>query len=73
MMVKVLVYGYATGVFSTRKIKRRLHEDLVLRMLSAGNFPRHPDHLHAVQPGGDHAGGPVLEVAHRQPQQQGHR
>ena len=28
MMVKVLVYGYATGVFSSRKIERRLHEDL---------------------------------------------
>ncbi len=37
MMVKVLVYGYATGVFSSRKIERRLHEDLALRMLAAGN------------------------------------
>jgi len=41
MMVKVLVYGYATGVFSSRKIERRLHEDLAFRMLAAGNFPRH--------------------------------
>ena len=41
MMVKVLVYAYATGVFSSRKIERRLHEDLALRMLAAGNFPRH--------------------------------
>jgi transposase len=41
MMVKVLVYGYATGVFSSRKIERRLHEDLAFRMLGAGNFPRH--------------------------------
>src|SRR3982751_5655851 len=41
MMVKVLVYGYATGVFSSRKIERRLHEDLAFRMLDAGNFPRH--------------------------------
>ena len=41
MMVKVLVYGYATGVFSSRKIERRLHEDLAFRMLSAGNFPKH--------------------------------
>jgi hypothetical protein len=40
-MVKVLVYAYATGVFSSRKIERRLHEDLALRMLAAGNFPRH--------------------------------
>ena len=41
MMVKVLVYGYATGVFSSRKMERRLHEDLAFRMLAAGNFPRH--------------------------------
>ncbi len=41
MMVKLLVYGYATGVFSSRKIERRLHEDLAFRMLAAGNFPRH--------------------------------
>ena len=41
MMVKLLVYGYATGVFSSRKIERRLHEDLAFRMLAAGKFPRH--------------------------------
>ena len=41
MMVKVLVYSYATGVFSSRKIERRLHEDLAFRMLAAGNFPKH--------------------------------
>ena len=41
MMVKVLVFGYATGVFSSRKIERRLHEDLAFRMLGAGNFPKH--------------------------------
>jgi IS5 family transposase len=41
MMVKVLIYGYATGVFSSRKIERRLHEDLAFRMLGAGNFPKH--------------------------------
>jgi len=41
MMVKVLVYGYATGVFSSRKIERRLHEDLAFRLLAAGNFPKH--------------------------------
>ena len=41
MMVKLLVYGYATGVFSSRKLERRLHEDLAFRMLGAGNFPRH--------------------------------
>lgn len=39
MMVKVLVYGYATGVFSSRKMARKLHEDVAFRVLSAGNFP----------------------------------
>ena len=41
LMVKVLVFGYATGVFSSRKIERRLYEDLAFRMLGAGNFPKH--------------------------------
>ena len=41
MLVKLLVYGYATGVFSSRKMERRLHEDLAFRMLGAGNFPKH--------------------------------
>ena len=41
MMVKVLIYAYATGVFSSRKIARKLEEDVVFRMLAAGNFPQH--------------------------------
>ena len=41
MMVKVLVYGYATGVFSSRKIARKLEEDVAFRVLAAGNAPDH--------------------------------
>ena len=41
MMVKVLIYGYATGVFSSRGIARKLEEDVAFRMLGAGNFPQH--------------------------------
>jgi transposase len=41
MMVKVLVYAYATGVFSSRKIARKLHEDVAFRVLGAHNFPKH--------------------------------
>lgn len=41
MMVKILIYGYATGVFSSRGIARKLEEDVAFRMLSAGNFPKH--------------------------------
>jgi transposase len=41
MMVKVLLYGYATGVFSSRKLARRLYDDVAFRVLAAGNFPAH--------------------------------
>jgi len=41
MMLKVLVYGYATGVFSSRKLARKLHEDVAFRVLAAGNYPAH--------------------------------
>ena len=41
MMVKVLVYAYATGTFSSRKIAAKLHEDVALRVLAADNFPAH--------------------------------
>jgi transposase len=41
MMVKVLIYAYATGVFSSRKVAKKLHEDVALRVLGAGNFPKH--------------------------------
>ena len=39
MMVKVLVYGYCIGVSSSRRIARRLHEDIALRVLAANNTP----------------------------------
>ena len=39
MMTKVLVYAYCVGVFSSRKIQRRLAEDVGFRMLAAGNQP----------------------------------
>ncbi len=39
MMVKVLLYAYCTGVYSSRKIARRLWEDVAFRVLAAGNTP----------------------------------
>ena len=39
MMVKVLLYAYCTGVYSSRRIARRLHEDIAFRVLAAGNTP----------------------------------
>jgi len=39
MLTKVLVYGYCVGVFSSRRIQRRLLEDIPFRVLAAGNEP----------------------------------
>ncbi len=39
MMVKVLLYGYCTGVVSSRRIAQRLHEDIAFRVLAANNAP----------------------------------
>ena len=39
MMVKVLLYGYCTGVASSRRIAQRLHEDIGFRVLAANNTP----------------------------------
>ncbi len=41
MMLKVLIYGYATGVFSSRRLAQKLHEDVAFRVLASGNFPAH--------------------------------
>ena len=55
MMVKVLLYGYCTGVASSRRIARRLHEDIAFRVLAANNTPDfrtvsdfRKDHLEAL-------------------------
>jgi transposase len=39
MLTKVLVYAYCVGVFSSRRIQRRLVEDMGFRVLAAGNEP----------------------------------
>ena len=39
MLTKVLVYAYCVGVFSSRRIQRRLAEDVGFRVLAAGNEP----------------------------------
>ena len=39
MLTKVLVYAYCVGVCSSRKIQRRLVEDVAFRVLAAGNHP----------------------------------
>ena len=39
LMTKLLVYGYCVGVFSSRKIRQRLEEDVPFRVLAAGCTP----------------------------------
>ena len=41
MMVRVLLYGYATGVYSSRKLQAKTYDDVAFRFLSADE---HPDH-----------------------------
>jgi transposase len=39
MLTKVLVYGYSVGVCSSRRIQKRLQEDVGFKVLAAGNEP----------------------------------
>ncbi|MDR7497529.1 MAG: IS1182 family transposase [Armatimonadota bacterium] len=58
MLVKVLLYAYSQGVYASRRIARRLQEDVAFRVLAAGNAPdfraisdfrkRHLDALQAL-------------------------
>ncbi len=41
LMVKLLVYGYANGIVSSRKLERATYRDVAVRMLCAD---QHPDH-----------------------------
>lgn len=41
LMCKLLLYGYATGVFSSRKIARACETDIAFRVLAAGDAPSH--------------------------------
>jgi len=41
LMLAILVYGYATGTFSNRKIERATHDSVAFRFIAAN---QHPDH-----------------------------
>jgi len=41
LLLSLLVYGYATGVFSSRKIERATYDSVAFRFIAAGS---HPDH-----------------------------
>ena len=56
LMTKLLVYGYCVGVFSSRRIQKRLREDIPFKVLAAGNEPDfrtisdfRKNHLEALQ------------------------
>lgn len=55
LMVKLLVYGYANGVMSSRKLERASYRDVAVRMLCADQHPDYRSiarfrkrHLHAL-------------------------
>src|SRR5271156_6179309 len=41
VLLSLLVYGYATGVFSSRKLERATHDSVAFRFIAAND---HPDH-----------------------------
>ena len=41
MMVKVMIYGYATEVFFSRKVAHKLQDDVAFRVRCANNYPAH--------------------------------
>jgi len=41
VLLSLLIYGYSTGVFSSRKIERATHDSIAFRYLAANT---HPDH-----------------------------
>src|ERR1700686_857859 len=56
LMTKLLGYGFCLGVFSSRRIQKRLREDIPFKVLAAGNEPDfrtisdfRKNHLEALQ------------------------
>ena len=41
LLLCLLVYGYATGVFSSRKIERATFDSVAFRFIAAGSYPVH--------------------------------
>ena len=41
LLLGLLVYGYATGVFSSRKLERATYDSVAFRFIAAND---HPDH-----------------------------
>ena len=64
MMVKVLLYAYATGVFSSRRVARKLEEDVAFPGAGGGQLSATPDAVRVSAsasggfPGAVRGGGP---------------
>ncbi len=41
MLLGLIIYGYATGVFSSRSLERATHDSVAFRFIAANE---HPDH-----------------------------
>jgi len=47
MMLALLVYGYASGTFSSRKIERATYDSVAFRFIAVNH---HPDHDTLARP-----------------------
>jgi hypothetical protein len=76
VLLGLLVYGYATGVFSSRQLERATYDSVAFRFIAANDSsrPRHHRHVpapvsrgdrRAVRPGPDAgAGGRAAQAGH---------
>src|SRR5947209_17469348 len=55
MLLGILVYGYATGIFSSRKLERATYDSVAFRFVAAkrSSRPRHDRDLQAALSRGD--------------------
>lgn len=68
LLLGLLVYSYATGVFSSRQIERTTHENVAVRLLCADTHPDHDTLCSLRRKNGSllqHAFAQVLELAAR--------
>jgi transposase len=67
VLLSLLFYGYATGVFSSRKLERATHDSIAFRYIAANTHPDHDTIATFRRRFLPHLGGlfvQVLEVAH---------
>jgi transposase len=50
LMVRVLLYGYCVGIFSSRRIEQATHDQIAFRYLAADQHPDHDTIAHPRDP-----------------------